>query len=457
MSGLVYDVTVNTVAGAGTLRLDLNSSGTGIADTGGTAIETGYISGQTYSVDRVAPTISGAVRNSNTQITVTLSEACQNLAKANNGGFTVTKTGIGTTYAVSATAQGADTSHVMLTVADMGTAAGAGVTVTYTAGGNGTIADTIGNALATDGTGVAIAAWDTDAPTVLSINRQTPSAATTNATSVTYRVTFSEAVTGVDTADFSLTTTSTVSGSLASVSASSGTVIDVTVNSITGNGTLRLDLNSSGTGISDTGGTAIATGYSSGQIYTFDHSAPTLLSAARDSDTQITVTLSEECQNLTNSNNGGFTVTKTGTGTTYAVSATAQGADTSHVVLTVADMATAAGTGVTVTYTAGGNGTVADTAGNAMATDGTGVAVSAWDTTAPAVSNINRYNPLAASTNAASVVYRVTFSEAVTGVDASDFTLTSDTPMPARLAAEVHKGNERRSLAQRFTWARPQS
>ena len=43
----------------------------------------------------------------------------------------------------------------------------------------------------------------------------------------------------------------------------------------------------------------------------------------------------------------------------------------------------------------------------------------------PTVVSINRYNPSSETTNATSVIYRVTFSEAVTGVSASDFALTA--------------------------------
>jgi hypothetical protein len=41
------------------LRLDLKSSGTGIADSATNAISGGYNSGQTYSIDTTVPTISG--------------------------------------------------------------------------------------------------------------------------------------------------------------------------------------------------------------------------------------------------------------------------------------------------------------------------------------------------------------------------------------------------------------
>lgn len=113
----------------------------------------------TLKVDLTPPTLQSAVRDSDTQITVTLSEPCLNLAKANDGGFTVTKTGTVETFAVSGTAQGADASQVVLTVADMSTAAVKGITVTYTAGANGTITDIAGNPLSTDSTGVVIPPW----------------------------------------------------------------------------------------------------------------------------------------------------------------------------------------------------------------------------------------------------------------------------------------------------------
>lgn len=105
---------------------------------------------------------------------------------------------------------------------------------------------------------------------------------------------------------------------------------------------------------------------------------PTLTGTVRTDDTHITVTLSEPCQNLVKTNDGGFTVRKTGTLTAYTVFATAQGTDNSHVVLTVADMDSAGTAGVTVTYASGTNGTIADLAGNALASDSGGKTISAW-------------------------------------------------------------------------------
>jgi len=113
----------------------------------------------------------------------------------------------------------------------------------------------------------------TAGPSVASINR-TGASALTNATSVDYTVTYNESVTGVDVTDFVLTATGTAGGTIASITGS-GTTYTVTVNTLSGDGTLRLDLNNSGTGIVNGGAQAITGGYTSGQTYTLDTSSPT--------------------------------------------------------------------------------------------------------------------------------------------------------------------------------------
>ncbi len=101
--------------------------------------------------------------------------------------------------------------------------------------------------------------------TVVSVTRADTNP--TSAASVHFTVTFSEAVTGVNTADFSLTKTGTISS--ASVTGVTGgpTAYIFTVNTGTGNGTIRLDLNASGTGIQDLAGNPIIGGFTGGQVY----------------------------------------------------------------------------------------------------------------------------------------------------------------------------------------------
>ncbi|NCB52651.1 MAG: leucine-rich repeat domain-containing protein, partial [Clostridia bacterium] len=266
------------------------------------------------TTDTAPPTLMSASRTSNTAITVTLSENCQNLTKTGDGGFTVTQTGGTATYAVTATAQGADLKHAVLTVADLPESCDSGVTVTYTKGINGTIADTAGNALETGSTGVAVPAWD-----------GTP---------------------------------------------------------------------------------------------------PTLMSASLTSSTQITVALSEDCQNLTQANDGGFTVKEMNGTAAYTVSATAQGDDTDHVVLTVADVSASASKGVTVTYTKGTNGTIADLAGNALETNTSGVSIAPWDSDVPTVEITTTADD---PTYTSPIPVTITFSESVTGFTEEDITVGNAT------------------------------
>lgn len=116
---------------------------------------------------------------------------------------------------------------------------------------------------------------DLTPPTVVSINRQNPTTEYTSSSSLIFRVTFSEKVTGVDAADFAATTSGTASGSVASVAevGTTATSYDLTVGSVSGEGTIRLDLKASGTGITDVAGNAISGGYTSGQSYIIEQPA----------------------------------------------------------------------------------------------------------------------------------------------------------------------------------------
>jgi hypothetical protein len=126
-------------------------------------------------------------------------------------------------------------------------------------------------------TGVASTAGvlvDTNAPTVASI---VPTGSSpTNASTLSFTVTFSEGVTGVDSSDFTLTRTGNANGTVASVAPNSSSVYTVTVTGVTGDGTLRLDLNGSGTGIADLATNPIQGGFSGGTAYTVDRVAPTV-------------------------------------------------------------------------------------------------------------------------------------------------------------------------------------
>jgi hypothetical protein len=257
---------------------------------------------------------------------------------------------------------------------------------------------------------------DATAPVVVASNRQSPAASLTNATTLTYRLTFSEAVTGVSAGDFGLTSTGTASGTISAVAAVSTSVYDVTVTGASGDGTLRLDLNSTGTGIADAVGNALSGGYTGGQAYTLDTTAPvatistTATNPTSTSPIPFTVTFSEAVTGFsvssitaTNGTISGFT--SAGNAYSFSVTPTANGAVSVSVAANVAQDAAgngnAAATPLSVTYAApvtltawtGAISTDWYTAGNWTA----GVPTSTIDATISTVSG-GRYPLVAAGT-----------------------------------------------------------
>ncbi|MDM8551145.1 hypothetical protein QUF72_13760, partial [Desulfobacterales bacterium HSG2] len=156
----------------------------------------------------------------------------------------------------------------------------------------GTVTASIGEGKATDGAGKGNAASTSDdnevtfvPPSVSSINRTDPTP--TKATSVDFTVTFSESVSGIDTGDFALAATGSAGGTIASVSAASGATVTVTVDSISGNGTLGLNLTDDDTIINSVSVPLAGTGADgsfTGQTYTIDNTVPTV--TIKQSDTQ---------------------------------------------------------------------------------------------------------------------------------------------------------------------------
>ncbi len=271
-NGRIFDITVNNLTGTGTLRLDLKSSDTGIVDGSGNALA-GFTAGQVYAIDRDAPTVlsinrltpSGASTNAASVVfRMTTSES---VSGVDVGDFTLTASGTaaGTVASISAV------SPTIYDVTVNGTTGAGTLRLDLNDSGTG-IVDGFGNTVAAGFTGGETYSLDRVAPTVMSINRLTPSGATTDADSVIYRMTTSKSVSGVEVSDFTLTGTDTAGGIIASVSAGSGTIFDITVEGLAGTGTLRLDLNGSGTSIVDGFGNALA-GFTSGQTYNFDRAA----------------------------------------------------------------------------------------------------------------------------------------------------------------------------------------
>ena len=259
-------------------------------------------------------------------------------------------------------------------------------------------------------------------PFVVGITRKTPLASTViNATAVTYLVTFSEGVNGVDGSDFALTKTGSADGTIAGVSSAvTGTAIEVTVNGVSGDGTLRLDLNNTGTGITDDGGTAITGGFTTAELYVFDHTLPTLTLVTIGSTNtnpafakvgdKVTIdfTTSEATGIPTATILGQMAIITNVSGHQWKAEYTLQNADAPEGGVTFSisfsDEAGNAGTAVSAVTTGGGSVT--------------------FDKTVPVVNSLARLAPAGETTSATSVTFQITFSERTTGVDATDFILT---------------------------------
>jgi predicted secreted hydrolase len=298
----------------------------------------------------------------------------------------------------------------------------------------------------TGGADAFAAKVDFTPPTVVSSLRADPNP--TNAASVHFTVTFSESVTGVDTADFSLTVSGITGASVTAVSGS-GATRSVTVDTGSGDGTLRLNVVDNDSIIdadsNPLGGTGAGNGnYTSGQAYTVDKTAPTVVSSLRaDSNptmatsVHFTVTFSES---VTGVNTADFSLTTTGVSGASVTAVSGSGATRTVTV------STGTGNG-TLRLNVVDNDSIIDAASNPLGGKGAGngnyTSGQAYtiDKTAPMVVSSLRAdsNP----TMATSVHFTVTFSEAVTGVDTADFSLTTTGVSGASVTAVSGSGATR--------------
>jgi len=261
---------------------------------------------------------------------------------------------------------------------------------------------------------------DKNAPSVVSITRLDSNP--TNAASVRFNVTFSEDVTGVDSDDFSLTTTGSISGASVISVSGSGATRTVTINTASGNGSLRLDIPDFAT-ITDLAGNPLpGLPYTSGEDYTMDKEAPSVVSITRtdpDPTNAATVTFMVTfSEDVTGVDSNDFSPTITGSLSGANVTGV-YGSDSSYTVT----VNTGTGDG-TLRLDISVSATISDLADNSLVElPYTSGQVYDVDKTAPMVVSISRSDPN--PTRATSVRFTVTFSEDVIGVDSGDFRLTT--------------------------------
>jgi hypothetical protein len=259
-------------------------------------------------------------------------------------------------------------------------------------------------------------------PTVLSITRIGTSP--TNSVTVEYAINFSEAVTGVDVSDFQLVNTTINDAFISSVSGS-GASYSVTINTGSGSGAVQLSLSDDDSIIGSTltllGGTGIGNGnFQSNDVYTVDKTVPAVVGIALANPNPTNapsvdyyVSFSEPVSGVDGSDfilfssspSGAFVSNVTGAGNNYTVSVNTGNGDTT-LRLDMID-----------------NHTITDAVGNFPAGSFTAGQTYTIHKNTPTVTSLIRSG--AATTNSSSVDFILTFSEPVSGVDASDFSLAS--------------------------------
>jgi LPXTG-site transpeptidase (sortase) family protein len=277
----------------------------------------------------------------------------------------------------------------------------------------------------------AFGGLDTTPPVLTSFTSQTPATSLTNADTLVFRATFNEAVLNVNAADFTVSgTTATVSGVAGVGAGPTYTQYDITVsggNLASLNGTVGLNL-AVGQNITDWASNALPTTEpATDQTYEVNNTAPTLTSFTRqtpvtsptNADTLVfRATFSEDVQNV---NATDFTVS----GTTAGLSVATVSTSVYDITVTGGDLANLNGT-VGLNLAVGQN--ITDWASNALpttepATDQTYEV----NNTAPTLTSFTRQTPATSLTNADTLVFRATFSEAVLNVNAADFTVSGTT------------------------------
>ncbi|MEK6706645.1 MAG: Ig-like domain-containing protein, partial [Bdellovibrionota bacterium] len=330
-----YTVAVATGSNSGTIRLDLTDDDS-IVDTAGNNLggagTNNYTSGETYTIDKTAPTVTvnqaGAqadpVSSFPILYEVVFSESVTGFTSADvtiggtATGVTLTVSGSGTTYEIQITG------------------ASASGTIIPSINTSGT-ADSAGNLNAASTSMDSTVSIDLAVPTVSSIVRA--SSNPSNSGAVNFTVTFSEGVSGVDTADFTLTVTGVSGASISSVTQVTASQYTVAVATGSNSGTIRLDLTDDDSIVDTAGnnlGGAGTNNYTSGETYTIDKTAPTVTvnQAGAQADPVSSfpilyeVVFSESVTGFTSADvtiggtATGVTLTVSGSGTTYEIQIT---------------------------------------------------------------------------------------------------------------------------------------
>ncbi len=268
---------------------------------------------------------------------------------------------------------------------------------------------------------------DNTAPTTTSFTRKTPNDATTNADTLTFLATFNEDVTGVDNNDFAVTG---LTGSTLVVTQVTALTYDVTISGgdlASFNGEVGLNFVASPT-ITDIAGNALPnTEPVIDETYTLENIAPVLSSFTRKIPNDATTTsdiltfLATFSEDVNNVDAADFIVT----GSTATITAVTQLTPITYdITVTGGDLTDLNGT-IGLDLAAGQD--IIDAASNALPTDEPLTDETYTVDNAPLLTIIRRKTPNDAATSADSLLFQVTFNEAVQNVDAADFLVNGTT------------------------------
>lgn len=458
VSSSIYDITISGGDLAnfnGTVGLDI-AVGQDILDTANLALtNTEPAIDETYLVDNTAPQLSSFTRftpatsptNADTLIfRATFNEGVSNVSA---GDFVINSTTTATITAV--TPVSSSVYEITISGGDLASFNG---TVGLNVDAAQDIVDLAGNALptaepATDETYVV----DNVAPSTTSFTRFNPATSPTNANTLVFRATFNEPVTNVTTGDFTITggTTATVTA----ITPVSSSVYELTVSGgdlASFNGTVGIDF-APAEDITDLAGNALPnTEPAIDQTYVLDNTAPNTTSFARfnpatsPTNANSLIFRATFSEDVTNVDATDFTVTGGTTATITSVSPVSG----SLYELTVSggNLSTFSGT-VGLDFAPGLD--ITDSSGNALPnTEPTIDQTYAVDHTAPFATSFARFNPANSPTAADTLIFRATFSEAVSNVDITDFavngtttaTITNVTPISSSLYEVTVSGGD---------------
>ena len=416
VNNTVWTVTVGTGTGQGLLSINVLSANQ-ILDMGGNALAAPVTGNPNYTIDRSAPVLQGIQRDapaltnaSSVSYTIGFSEAVTGLTI---GAFSVQATGLTGAAVQSLIGSGSNYTLTLSTGSGQGTLAFA-----Y----DFTVVDQAGNIL--HQTGVA-PAYNVDriVPTVVSLQPQL--AGPTSNTDIFFNLQFSEPVSGVSLDDFQVQTTGAASGTVTGITTSNNINYAVRVTVGVGDGEVRLRLADDDSiidGVNRLGGVGVGNGDFNSSSGTLIQNPPNIAAIA------------PQGANPTAASVAAFTVQFNEPVTGVDVS------DFSLLAVGITGVVINGITGSGATYTLNvtnisGNGTLAvalnddDTIVDANALPLRGVGSAAAVFTSSPLLVIDQAPPLATSlaannpstTRAASVGFRLTFSENVSGVDVSDF------------------------------------